>query len=314
MNKAQKPGFCLFEGVSPATVSPVLASAEKRVLAQGQRLLGPGEINHDLFLVESGQLGVYADSAIELLLATIQPGDCAGELSVLEGEATSAAVIAMEPTEVVIIKSEQLWSLMAQSPVIAYNLLRTLGQRLRQDHVALRASLEGRQALEEAATTDPLTGLLNRRGMSDLFERELARVHRDGHSAAMFMLDIDYFKRINDSLGHRAGDLVLVHLAQNMRRCLRPSDLVARFGGEEFCVLLPGVDPGSVEDAALRLHRALGDMDESTRRSPVSYTVSIGATHSLSGDHINAMVERADAALYLAKQQGRNRIRVAAAS
>ncbi len=164
-------------------------------------------------------------------------------------------------------------------------------------------------ALETQAATDPLTGLLNRRGFDAALQREWRRHQRLGQGLALLMVDIDHFKQINDSQGHPIGDAALCHLAATLRHQLRPYDLIGRLGGEEFCVVLPGVNLELARQTAERLRRApLGFVPEG-EAVPVQMTVSIGVAGGSSEDAgPEALLARADRALYQAKQQGRDRV------
>ncbi|MBH9576900.1 GGDEF domain-containing protein [Inhella proteolytica] len=163
--------------------------------------------------------------------------------------------------------------------------------------------------LETQAATDPLTGLLNRRGFDAALQREWRRHQRLGQGLALLMVDIDHFKQINDSQGHPIGDAALCHLAATLRQQLRPYDLIGRLGGEEFCVVLPGVSLELARQTAERLRRApLGFVPEG-EAAPVQMTVSIGVASGTPEDAgPEALLARADRALYQAKQQGRDRV------
>lgn len=158
--------------------------------------------------------------------------------------------------------------------------------------------------LEQLATRDSLTNALNRRHMTELFSNELQRCHRQQRSMGLLMLDLDNFKNINDTYGHHAGDQALVKLVASVQSLLRQSDQLARFGGEEFAVLLPD---SSLEEAVAAAERIRKACAESNLRP--FCTVSIGVTtNQLNTDTLDSMLSRADAALYRAKANGRNRV------
>lgn len=161
--------------------------------------------------------------------------------------------------------------------------------------------------LKAAANTDFLTGLYNRRFFFEVGNIVFARARRAETPIAVAMVDIDFFKKINDAFGHDAGDKVLKRLAGIMRARARRTDIVARMGGEEFCVLFEDADPRRLPDIleSLRAAVAAADIDFESQRSNV--TVSIGAW-TRSGDSLNDMIGRADDMLYRAKQTGRNRL------
>ncbi|MDV2856300.1 diguanylate cyclase [Oceanimonas sp. CAM02] len=184
--------------------------------------------------------------------------------------------------------------------------------RLSMQNVSQQARLE--QQLKDMARKDPLTGAANRRRFDELAERELARSQRNGAPLTLIELDIDHFKQVNDTYGHDAGDEVLKVLAELCMRSLRATDVLARFGGEEFVILLPdtsleqGVHKAEqLREALSRLRVMLADNTE------IRFTVSLGVS-TLSPVHnsIQAMFKAADSALYKAKNTGRNKVCAAA--
>ncbi|MFM2059643.1 MAG: hypothetical protein RLY71_4028 [Pseudomonadota bacterium] len=160
------------------------------------------------------------------------------------------------------------------------------------------------------AQHDPLTGLLNRRAMQTLLEREWQRHQRLGEPFALVSVDIDHFKRINDRHGHGAGDAVLREVALLLKDAARGIDLVARMGGEEFLLLLPGTDTRSGQTAAQRLRQALVTREMLLTPGVTKVvTASFGVAAPLPGDQeVDVLLQRADAALYHAKRSGRNRV------
>ena len=166
-----------------------------------------------------------------------------------------------------------------------------------------------RDELARLATLDPLTGIYNRRTMVDLAERELARATRAGTRVAALMLDLDHFKQVNDRYGHAAGDEVLRQFVATAQRCLRKQDLIGRYGGEEFFIVLPDT---SREDALLVAQRLRTEVEHTraaVRDTSIAFTVSVGLAHSgHSGFDLDALLRDADAALYCAKERGRNQV------
>ena len=168
---------------------------------------------------------------------------------------------------------------------------------------------EATQALWQTVSCDHLTGLANRRAFHDAADIEITRWQRQPRPLSVLMIDADHFKRINDNHGHPAGDAVLRHLAACLSATFRAMDVVARVGGEEFAVLLPGTCLEGAEAVALRVCERLRGHPVHVDGKAIGCTVSIGVAAMEPGvDDIHALLQRADAALYAAKAAGRNRV------
>jgi len=165
--------------------------------------------------------------------------------------------------------------------------------------------------LEQETFTDPLTGLFNRRFLDQRLSEELASARRYGIPLSVLMIDIDHFKKINDSFGHQTGDEVLVSVANTLSAELRDSDVIVRFGGEEFLVIAPHTPVENAVGLAERLRAVTEAQDVRTLRGSdgVQFTISVGvATFNEAADTAEALVEAADGNLYRAKNGGRNQV------
>jgi diguanylate cyclase len=172
--------------------------------------------------------------------------------------------------------------------------------------------LEGElRRLSEEVSTDALTQIANRRGLVQAFDIERAKLERDGGELSLGLLDIDNFKKLNDTLGHAAGDVALKSLAEHVKTSLRPVDVVARYGGEEFVVVLPGTPVDEAQQVLTRLQRSLSGSLFMHDAQPVFVTFSAGVTAYRQGERIEEALERADEALYEAKRSGKNRTCIA---
>ncbi|WP_348753115.1 diguanylate cyclase [uncultured Aquincola sp.] len=187
-------------------------------------------------------------------------------------------------------------------------------QQLGEEH-ARASELESRvrelegelRRLSDEVATDALTQVANRRGLMQAFDTERARLERDGRPLAVGLIDIDNFKKLNDTLGHAAGDEALKSLARLVQQALRPVDHVARFGGEEFVVLLPDTEVAEAQQVLTRLQRQLTASLFMHDGQDVFVTFSAGVTAYRPGERIEVALERADEALYEAKHAGKNR-------
>jgi diguanylate cyclase (GGDEF)-like protein len=170
-----------------------------------------------------------------------------------------------------------------------------------------RELVASRQAMWFQATHDALTGAWNRAAAFDALRREAARVERGAPPFSVLLVDLDHFKRINDTYGHPVGDAVLKEAVRRFEACLRPYDTLARYGGEEFLVVLPDCGHADARDVAERLRRALATEPVSVDGRRLEVTCSLGAGTSRPDPDVAALIERTDKALYRAKAGGRNR-------
>jgi diguanylate cyclase len=166
---------------------------------------------------------------------------------------------------------------------------------------------ETRQMLNE----DPLTGALNRRGMEQTLSREIARAQRNDGKFAIAMVDLDFFKKINDQHGHEVGDQMLIHFSQLIRSVLRKSDALVRYGGEEFTLLLPDTDSRGAMLVLSRLQQLMKKSPIKIGDKEVNTTFSAGVAFLKPEENGHAVLRRADEALYRAKKEGRDRIVIA---
>jgi len=166
---------------------------------------------------------------------------------------------------------------------------------------------EQSETLRQMANTDSLTGCLNRRALFDVASNCFER-HRN--AGGLFLLDIDFFKAVNDRYGHEAGDAALVHFAEIVRKAIRDGDELARVGGEEFAVLLPGATEDEIQTVAERIRTTIEDTPLNFNDHHIKLTVSIGVTHKIDEApfDLDERLSKADAGLYQAKHEGRNRI------
>ena len=187
-----------------------------------------------------------------------------------------------------------------------YMLRRRSSRRIEEKNRELNEALK---TISRLARQDPLTGLANRRRLMEVLKSELSRRHRTGAPLTLALGDIDYFKQLNDQYGHQVGDQILMGLAKRMRSCLRESDLLCRWGGEEFLILMPETDAEEARLAMEKVCAAVAAKPFETDAGPVEVTITFGVA-SVRGDDFKSAVRVADRAMYAGKHQGRNRVMV----
>ncbi len=193
---------------------------------------------------------------------------------------------------------------LAESEALTYRLEERVQERTEE---LTRAN----ERLAQQATTDGLTGLKNRRAFNEVFSKEIERLKRGGDGLCLALLDIDFFKSINDSHGHDGGDQVLKNVARLLEQELRATDTVARIGGEEFAVLLPTQQVSGARARLEELRQRIANSPLEDEDKQISVTVSIGLTRVTAEDSIKKASKRADDALYAAKRGGRNQLQLA---
>lgn len=173
-------------------------------------------------------------------------------------------------------------------------------------------SRKNREALlQNQATRDPLTSLYNRRYFEEEVKKQIIKAKTNNQPYSVLMLDADFFKKVNDTYGHKTGDKVLIELASKAERALRDKDIVARYGGEEFVIFLPEINASQAYKVADRLRQSIASIVVySDDNQEVRFTVSTGVSSSEISDNVDTLIKTADEALYKAKQNGRNRVEV----
>lgn len=291
----------------------LLSLCKYRSLAEGEVVLSTRKENQYLYIVIKGRLSVQLSQHDDIPYAIVEPGECVGEMSLIDSQACSVTVVAAEKSTVLAIEAEILWRMISVSLEIARNLLYIMSERVRYSNLVIADSLEMQHKYQRFATTDALTGLRNRGWLDDVFDREIKRSERDHLPLCLVMIDVDDFKLYNDNYGHLAGDRVLINIADAIRTPLRPNDLVARFGGEEFVVLLPETTLENAKTIAERLRKNVSEKDLGVLNGVAlpKVTITLGIAMRQPGYSLDMIIASADIAMYHAKRNGKNCIEVA---
>jgi diguanylate cyclase (GGDEF)-like protein len=262
-------------------------------------------------------------------ICAVQTDSEATAISSHTSVAKSFRILLRSPTDVAVIEKPTWWNaahtLRVLAVALAVALLAlcsaiVLSVRVRRQTAVIRAQLTETAALKDAAeaahraanyqaTHDGLTGTLNRRAIFDALRREFELASRSGHKTGVIMLDLDHFKRVNDSCGHLAGDEILKQACDRILLAVRSTDLVGRYGGEEFLIVLPNCDRDQLQHCAERVRQAIAAKPIAADGFLLAMTTSAGATVAISPqDTEHDALRAADRALYQAKESGRDRV------
>ncbi len=298
----------LFKRVDLESIKGLLDACTLRTLESDEVLISPGEVNRNVYFLLSGRVRIHLDSLQNEPVAILGPGESVGEMSVIDHQRTSAFVVAAQPSRLLMMDEDILWSLVHFSHAAACNLLIGLTSRLRRADDIIADGTEEDPDYKRFGTVDALTGLHNRFWLEKVLERQIQRAAAGGQSLSLIMLDIDYFKNFNDRYGRIYGDHVIYSLAHTIGHHLRPTEIIARYGGDEFIVLLPGVGLETARQICERLQRAVMEAvpvmpDGKSIPHP---TISLGLTTLQPGQDAERLLAEADRALCRAMNGGRN--------
>ena len=297
----------LFRDADDPAVARALADCLLVRLPKGEAL--EDGLRARLYIVLAGSLAVEAALG-EGNVDRILPGESVGEQSVLDDAANLDAIVALEDSELLVIEPDLVWQLIESHNGVARNLLRLMSFRIRATNARLRRRQKLGEFYRQLSLNDALTGLYNRAWLNDALPKLVARARQDSGPLSLVMIDLDHFKRFNDTHGHMAGDAALVAAAGVIRAGLRPTDFAVRYGGEEMMAILPATPQAQAVVVAERLCARMREtivFDD--MRLPLPHvTGSFGVATLVAGQDERGLVEAADAALYRAKEAGRDRI------
>lgn len=289
----------------------------ERTCVPGEVIIQEGEPGDVFYLIRSGQAVVIkGDFQTPTILGFRSVGDAIGEMAVLEDLPRVATVIALSEVSLWSIDRELFHRFVAENPKFSLDLMNMLSWRVRESseerwrgNIREKQQEEALENLSEQATHDPLTGIFNRRYMDRILPDEISLSRQNGSTLGLIMADVDHFKQVNDEYGHKAGDLVLQSLAVLLKKCVRTADVVCRYGGEEFVIIMPGATLSTLGRTAEEIRSRCQAMYLTYDGQEIKVTISLGvAAYPQHGSHADEVLVHADNALYCAKEQGRNRV------
>lgn len=298
----------LFKGLNIKKDRHFLDKAEHILLSKGDILLDPRIPNNNLYIVLVGLLSVHLDSPASDMIASIHIGESAGEMSLFDEEIPSAYVVAAMDSRLLKMTDDVVWKMIDDCEGFAKNFIHLASKRIRASNRTIANSRRIQHYYEMRANIDSLTRVYNRHWIDKYLKRETEACIADSIPSSIMLIDIDFFKKYNDDNGHLAGDSCLKHVANIIRQNIRPSDLLGRFGGEEFIILLPDSDGKNSGKIGERIRKAIKKsdiLDFNLNKLP-SITVSIGISMANSGNLYEDVFNNADKALYKAKNAGRD--------
>ncbi len=276
-----------------------------------------GDEGNELYIIESGS--AYASIKInddeEKILTEFSSGDFFGEVAIFENAQRSASITTKEDTTVLVLHKDDFHTIMAKWPLVAIRMMKEM-----LDITSGRLSKTGRFISEmvkwgddasRRAITDELTGVYNRRYLDSALEDQFEKAQGQNTPITVIMADMDFFREVNESYSHDIGDEYIIEVAAVFKKCLRDRDIVARYGGDEFTIVLPETDIEKARDLAEDIRRNVEKLDflEKHAGPKLQLSVSLGlAAFPQHSDNLDDLKKHADQALYKAKENGRNRV------
>jgi diguanylate cyclase (GGDEF)-like protein len=289
----------------------------ERICQPGEIIIRENEPGDIFYLIRSGQTVVIkGEIQNPTILGFRSIGEAIGEMALLENRPRYASVIALETVSLWSLSRETFYHFLSENPSFSISLMNVLSGRIRKSeeermrgYAREKEQVVVLESLSKQATHDPLTGLFNRRYLDQILYGELAHALQSGSFVGILMADVDHFKQINDRYGHKAGDIMLQSLGELMKSCVRTGDIVCRYGGEEFVIIMPGASEQTVRKRAEEIRSKFQELCLVFEGHEIHATISLGAAiFPLHGSDVDEVFVHADRAMYRAKQEGRNRV------
>ena len=308
LNRGELENMLLLRGVEFESIQGILETCSIQTLKKGDVLIHAGQPNHFLYMLLSGRLRIHLELELNPIVL-LEPGEIVGELSLIDGQLTSANVVADEDCRLLVLGEKTLWSLVVSCHAVARNLLFVLAQRLRHGN-SLIWTAQQLQPVESYAVIDVLTGLHNRHGLDTLLAQEMRHSKQGGLALSSLLFDIDDFNNYNDFYGHRGGDRVLYTIARTLSEGMAEKGLISRYGGDQFLILMPDTDARTAEETGDRLREEAckAQIYRADQRPLPPITLSGGLAQMSEEDTPVSLIAATKWALHQAKREGGDRL------
>jgi diguanylate cyclase (GGDEF)-like protein len=289
---------------------------------KGDRIFNKGDTGEELFINYSGELsatGTQSDGKKRHLF-DIKPGDFFGEMSIISHEPRSATITAVSDSVLILMEKNDFYGLISRYPIIGFKVLRTIGiiqnKWLEKSSKSYNDLIRWGENARRRAVTDEMTGIYNRGFLEDSIKERFTNRSMNLRVISLLMMDLDKIHEINDRYGTKAGDIVIIAVAEIITSCLRPGDIPARLAGDEFAVLLTDINMENALKVAARIREKIENKPieipvKENEKNSICISISIGiALSPVHAKTAEELIETSDTALRKAKTMGRNRIEV----
>src|SRR5208337_4870575 len=306
----------VFSLLSPKEIDQVAEHLATVNLTAGQTLFHEGDQGNDLYVIADGAaaVSIKLPDGGDKEIARFAPGDFFGEMSIFDNAPRSASCRALKKSVLYSLSKDAFTDIIALHPRLArklmYRMLKVTTQRLRGTSEFVSEMVLWGEGARKRAVTDELTGVYNRRFLEDSLGNYLAEAQEKGEPLSLVMVDLDHFRQINELYGHPKGDATVRSAAQLFRSLLRETDVIARYGGDEFVIIMPHTEPAHATELMSRICAEVARMEilKDMNGAITTVTSSMGvAGFPLHATDLSGLRAGADAALYRAKEEGRNR-------